>query len=60
MWLREEDESIELVLSDKESCEFPLKYEPLGESLAIKYDGSGFSTTSDWEEMAPIYFYPLM
>lgn len=56
MWFREDNQSIENALMG-DNCEFPLHYEILGESLAIKSDATGFYTTSDWEEHAPIYSY---
>ena len=40
-----------------EPCELTLKDEPLGESLAIRDDDTGFVTTSDGQANAPIYFY---
>ena len=56
-WYREPGQTIESALMENSFCDFPLEYEPLGESLAIKSDSTGFYTTSDWQENAPIYSY---
>ena len=56
-WYREPGQTIESALTENSFCDFPLEYEPLGESVAIKSDSTGFYTTSDWEENAPIYSY---
>jgi len=56
-WYREPGQTIESALMENSFCDFPLEYEPLGESLAIKSDSTGFYTTSDWQEKAPIYSY---
>merc|ERR1711997_693124 len=36
MWMRHDGQSIEEAMIENESCEFPMRYEPLGESVAIK------------------------
>jgi len=56
-WYREPEQTIESALTENTFCDFPLEYEILGESLAIKSDATGFYTTSDWQENAPIYSY---
>ena len=56
-WYREPEQTIESALTENTFCDFPLEYEILGESLAIKSDSTGFYTTSDWQENAPIYSY---
>ena len=56
-WYREREQTIESALTENTFCDFPLEYEILGESLAIKSDATGFYTTSDWQENAPIYSY---
>ena len=47
MWQRFPRQSIDEALMYNEPCEFRLKDEPLGESLAIRDDQHGFVTTSD-------------
>ena len=60
MWERKDGQTVESAMFENESCEYRLTYEPLGESIAIKHDDSGFSTTSDAQAFAPIYFYGYM
>ena len=55
MWERYDDQSVEDTMMYNEPCEFTLKDEPLGESLAFKDDETGFVTTSDGQRYAPIY-----
>ena len=57
IWERFDDQSVEDTMMYNEPCEFTLKDEPLGESLAFKNDETGFVTTSDGQGYAPIYFY---
>ena len=57
MWERMEGQTVEEAILQNEPCEYILKDEPLGESLAIRHDEAGFSTTSDGQVNAPIYFY---
>merc|ERR1712150_21731 len=57
MWERNDGQSVEDAILYNEPCEFTLKDEPLGESLAIRDDETGFVTTSDGQGNAPIYFY---
>ena len=57
MWERMDDQSVEDAILHNEPCELTLKDEPLGESLAIRDDDTGFVRTSDGQSHAPIYFY---
>ena len=57
MWERYDDQSVEDAILYNEPCEFTLRDEVLGESLAIRDDETGFTTTSDGQSNAPIYFY---
>jgi len=57
MWERNDGQSVEDAIMYNEPCNFPLVDEPLGESLAIRDDETGFVTTSDGQGNAPIYFY---
>ena len=57
MWERLDGQSVEEAILQNEPCEYVLKDEILGESLAIRHDDSGFLTTSDGQGNAPIYFY---
>ena len=60
MWMRHDGQSVEEAMIENEACEFPMIYEPLGESVAIKYDNTGFSTISDGQLFSPIYFYQFL
>jgi len=60
MWDRNDGQSVEDAILESEPCEFTLIDEPLGESVAIKYDDSGFITTSDEQVNAPLYFYEYL
>ena len=57
MWTREDDQFVEDAIMYTEPCEFKLKDEPLGESLAIRDTDAGFVTTSDGQSHPPLYFY---
>jgi len=57
MWTRNDDQLVEDAMMNNEPCELVLKDEPLGESLAIRDDETGFVTTSDGQSHPPIYFY---
>ena len=57
MWERMENQSVEDAILNNEPCELPLKDEPLGESIALTIDDTGFVTTSDGQAHAPIYDY---
>ena len=57
VWKRADGQSVEDAMIQNEPCEFTLKDEPLGESVAIRDDSAGFLTTSDGQTNAPIYFY---
>ena len=56
MWTRNDDQLVEDAVMNNEPCEFVLKDEYLGESLAIRDDETGFVTTSEGAH-PPIYFY---
>jgi len=57
VWKRADGQSVEDAILQNEPCEFKLRDEPLGESVAIRDDSAGFLTTSDGQVNAPIYFY---
>lgn len=57
MWERHDGQSVEDAMINNEPCEFTLKDEVLGESLAFRDDETGFVTTSDGQRHAPLYFY---
>ena len=57
MWDRYDTQSVEEAMINNKPCEFKLHFEPLGESLAINDDETGFVTTSDGQGYAPLYFY---
>ena len=57
MWTRNDDQSVEDAIMYNEPCELALKDEPLGESLAIRDDETGFVTTSDGQIHPPLYLY---
>ena len=57
MWTRQDGQSVEDAVLGTESCEFPMRYQPHGESVAINDDDSGFFTVSDRQKFSPIYFY---
>merc|ERR1712136_471509 len=59
-WDRNDGQSVEDAILGSEPCEFTLIDEPLGESVAIKADESGFITTSDEQVNAPLYFYEYL
>ena len=52
-----DDQFVEDAIMYTEPCEFKLKDEPLGESLAIRDTDAGFVTTSDGQSHPPLYFY---
>ena len=57
MWERKNGQSVEEAIQQNEPCEYVLRDEVLGESLAIRHDDTGFLTTTDGKTNAPIYFY---
>ena len=57
MWTRNDDQLVEDAMMNNELCELVPKDEPLGESLAICDDKTGFVTTSDGQSHPPIHFY---
>ena len=54
MWTRNDDQLVEDAMMNNEPCELVLKDEPLGESLAIRDDETGFVTTSDGQIHPPL------
>ncbi len=56
MWTRNNDQSVEDALMNNEPCDVALKEEPMGESVAIRYNEEGFVTTSEGSH-ASLQFY---